>query len=195
MRTPSPREQRLVAIAILIALATGAWRLVLSPVIDGYFGRADERRDLAAEYLRNDRVLAGLPGWTEEARIQARTAQAFAITAPSDAIAVELLSQRIARDVKVAGGAAPSTVPVIEKTPRGWVHVRSNLDLTIGALNGVLTRIQNEEPYVVVGYLSIDKTTPSQPDEPQSLAVRLDLFAAIRTQAAPLPPRTPPSRI
>jgi len=194
MRVLSSRERRLTAIALLIGVVLASWVFVIAPLMDGSVQRAQDREAFMAEYARNDRILAGLPGWRMEAQEQAATASSYAIAAPSEAIAIELVSQRIARDVKAAGGAAPVTQAVTDNTPLGWVHVRSDLQLTIGQLHAVLMRIQSEEPYVMVGYFSVEARPNSNPDEPQNLAVRLDVFAPVRASGTPPAARTATGR-
>ncbi|HEY4078742.1 MAG TPA: type II secretion system protein GspM [Rhizomicrobium sp.] len=190
MKRLSSREQRLAATALVIGTVITGWGVVISPLMDGYVQRAEDRNALTDEYRRNDRILAKLPGWRMEAEEQAKTASSYAIGAPNEAIASELLSQRIARIVKVAGGTVQATQAVSQKTSPGWVHVRSDLLLTMGQIYAVMTRIQSEEPYVVVGYLSIEAQSNVNPNEPQNLGVRLDVFAPVRTSNTPPPART-----
>jgi hypothetical protein len=189
VRTLSPREKRLIAFAILAGLVVGVWQCVLWPTIDGFLARDDERQKLIAEYQSNERILAGLPGWSAQAREQARTASFYAISAPNESIAIEILSQRLTRNVTAAGGSVVNTVPVPEKTLRGWIHVKSDMELTVGQLYAVLTRIQNEVPYVVVGHLAVDAHPGASRDEPQSLSVRMDIFAAVRFEGSTPSPR------
>lgn len=190
MRALSAREQKLAAIGILVGAAVLGWQFAIAPLIDSYIQRSESRDALTAEYGRNDRILAGLPGWRMEAQEQAATARAFAIAAPNRQIAVELISQRIARDVKAAGGTVQETREVSEKSSAEWVHVHSDLQLTMGQLYVALMRIQSEEPYVVVGYLSVATRPNSNPNEPQGMDVRMDVFAPVRTGGAAAPSRT-----
>jgi Type II secretion system (T2SS), protein M subtype b len=193
VRALSARERRLAAIGILIGVVVLSWQFGIAPLIDDYIQRSEDRDALTAEYERNDGILAGLLGWRKEAEEQVKTAPAFAIVAPNPQIAVELVSQRIARDVKSAGGVVQVTQPVGDKTSPEWVHVRSDLQLTMGQLYAVLMQIQSEEPYVVVGYLSVETRPNPNPNDPQSLDVRLDVFAPIRTGGATPAARTPTS--
>jgi hypothetical protein len=190
MRALSQRERRLAAGAFLAGAIVLCWRFVAWPLIDGYLQRRDDRQVLTAEYARNDHVLAGLPGWRKEAQDQAATAASYALTAPNETVAVELVAQRIARDAKAAGAPAPTTQSVTDKPVAGWVHVHSDMQLTVGQLYAVLTQIQNEEPYVVVGYLSIEARPNSNPDEPQILDIRTDIFAPVRTASPAAAART-----
>ncbi len=194
MRALSAREQRLAAIGLLVGVVGLGWQFGIAPLINDYVQRSEDRGALTVEYERNDRILAGLSGWHREAQEQAKTAPAFAIVAPNPQIAIELVSQRIARDVKIAGGVVQTTLPISDKSSAEWVHVRSDLQLTIGQLYAVLMRIQSEEPYVVVGYLSVETRPNPNPSEPQSLDVRLDIFAPVRTGGAAPAARTPTSR-
>ncbi|MFK9781021.1 hypothetical protein ACJEM9_24915, partial [Escherichia coli] len=72
MRALSPREARLVAVLILIALIALVQGLVIGPIISGFAARSAERADLTLRYAANDRMIAAIPRLRRQA--QARNA-------------------------------------------------------------------------------------------------------------------------
>ncbi|MEJ1970190.1 MAG: type II secretion system protein GspM [Rhizomicrobium sp.] len=190
MRPLAARERSLVAIALLLAGAAAVWNFVAVPVAEGFAERAERRAELRATYVRNDRVLAGLPGWRMEAEQQAQTAARFAIDAPSTVVGVQALTTRLSQSVRGAGGSVLSSQQAQMSLPDGWIGISSNLRLNMTQLNAVLARLQSEEPYVVVDYLSIGVEPRRQPGEAQSLVVRLDISSPVRVSPGPARTRT-----
>ncbi len=190
MRAISSRERRLVAVGLLLCCIAGIWEFAVMPLLDGFAMRAETRTDLLAAYARNDSILAGLPAWRREAEQQTRTASRFAISAPTAVVGVETLTQRISQVVRAAGGTVQSTQEVQADLPRTWIGVQSDLRLTISQLNAVLARFENEEPYVVVDYLSIAVNPERRPGGAESLAVRMAISAPVRVDPQPARPRT-----
>ena|ERR1700761_1431422 len=180
MKVISGREQRLVAIALLLLLIFGFTDFAIMPLIEGFVTRAQSREDLMAQYARNDRVLAGLPGWRLQAQAQLQTVSRFAIIAPTMAVGMEMLKQRVTQDVRAAGASPQAFQPTEADIPKGWIGVRGDLQLTLSQLDAMLIRLQNEEPYVVIDYLSIAALGNQQPGEPQTLAVRIALSSPLR---------------
>ncbi|HEY5237225.1 MAG TPA: hypothetical protein VIJ62_02500 [Rhizomicrobium sp.] len=83
MRQLSEREAKLVAIGILVAVIAITWVGIISPIMDGFLERSEERTALLDTYARNQRVLAGIPVWRVQADAQKETEAKFAILAPS----------------------------------------------------------------------------------------------------------------
>jgi hypothetical protein len=181
-----------MAIALLMGCAAGLWRFAILPLATGFLERQDARIRLLAAYARNDRMIAGLPAWRLEAEQQARTASAFAIVAPTMAVGNEALRQRMAQAVRAAGGTVLSTQMRQTDLPANWIGVQSDLKLTLSQLTAVLARFQNEEPYVVVDFLSVALNQERQPGGPESLMVRLAISAPLRINSPPPESRTAP---
>lgn len=188
MRAFTAREQRLIAVGLLLCTVLGAWNLVLMPLVDGFLQRSQQRDDLRAEYLRNDRILAGLPVWRTDAQKQSKTAARFGITAPNKTAGVEILRRRLSSAAVTVGGTVLSQQEVQANLPAGWIGVQGDLRLSMSQMKTLLERFQNEEPYVVVDYLTIGIGTV-RPGEPQTLAVRLAISAPLRSDAPPSGPR------
>ncbi|GAA0528326.1 hypothetical protein FHS83_002295 [Rhizomicrobium palustre] len=181
----SPREKKLAAFALLFALVALIWYGALLPIIDGFADRAEARVDLREQYSRNDHILAGLAGWRMAAKQQSDTEARFSIVAPTRQVGIEIINRRIAQTARAVGGTVVASQEVHSGIPRDWISVRSDMRLTLGQLNAVLTRLQSEEPYVVVDYLSIGTAGNPQSSEPDSLAVRLEVSAHLHIETTP----------
>jgi general secretion pathway protein M len=181
MRALQSRERKLVALGILVALAAATWLVIIDPLAGGFIARAGERDTLQTAYLRNQRILAALPVWRREAEQQKRTDGQFSVTAPTDALAAELLKTRVDKTVSEEGGSVKAIQNVDADVPRGFIRVRANLDLTFSQLYHVLGRLEKEEPYVVVDYISVAANHAYELGQVQPLDVSVEVTAAVRT--------------
>ena len=175
-----PRERRLVAILIVVAAIAVLWLGVLSPIIGGFIDRADERQSLLTLYAHNQRVLAGVPVWREQAEEQRATAAKFELTAPTEALAAEALKSRLTKLSDDVGGTVQSIQDVQEDVPAGWIRVRADLQLTDGQLYKCLARLESEEPYVVVEHLSVSADRALETGHMGPMAVRIEISAPVR---------------
>jgi general secretion pathway protein M len=177
MRPLSPRERRLVAVGVLAGLVCLGWLTVAGPIVGGFQAR-DERRQAALDrHERNQRLLAGLPVMRAALAEQRRSSRAFQITAPSQAAAVEALKQRLVASLGQEGGLVSAAEEVRADVPAGWVSARADATMTLTQLNASLRRIENETPYVVVDYASINAEQSIRTGQPGPLAVRLQISA------------------
>ena len=180
MRPLGQRERRLVALGVLFALVAVVVLGVIVPVLGGMAARALERGELRETYVRNQRVLAGIPVWRAEAVHQKATASQFAIVAPTDALAAEMLKQRINRMTNEEGGTVQTISEVQGDAPDGWVKVRADVTLSIAQLYKSLARLESEAPYVVVGYLSVAADRASKTGHAAPMDVRIEVSAPVR---------------
>jgi general secretion pathway protein M len=183
----STRERRLIAVALLLGLVAAAWLAVARPLVSGFFDRQAERQALLAAYQRNQRLIAAVPSLRSQLEAQRRTASAFALTAPSQIQAQEILRQRIAAAITAAGAAAPTVQDVQADLPSGWIGVRADAQLTQSQLNQSLRTLESEEPYVVVDYISINADQAFRTGRAGPLDVRLELSLPVRVADARQP--------
>lgn len=179
MRPLEPRERQVVAVGILIAALVLVWYALVDPLIGGFIGRAEERSELLATYQRNERVLAGIANWREQADEQTATQSQYSIVAPTKVLAAENLKQRLTRLANTVGGSvqAMSELPAEND---GSVRVRADLQLTMSQLYKSLTRLENEAPYVVVGYVSVVADRAVQTGHLATMDVRIEVSAPVR---------------
>ena len=179
MRPLEPRERQLVAIGILVLALVVVWYALVDPVIGGFIGRAEERSELMATYERNQRVLSGISNWRQEAEEQTATQAQYAITAPTKVLAAENLKQRLTRLATAAGGQMGS-ISELPAQGEGWVRVRADMQLTMTQLYRSLGRLENEAPYVVVGYVSVVADRAFQTGHLATMDVRIEVSAPVR---------------
>lgn len=179
MRPLEPRERKVVALGILVAAMVVVWFGLIDPVIGGFIGRAEERADLLATYQRNERILAGIAAWRAEADAQTASQTQYTIMAPTKVLAAENLKQRLNRLANAVGGSV-QTVSELPAESDGWVRVRADLQLTMGQLYKSLSRLENEAPYVVVGYVSVVADRAVQTGHLATMDVRIEVSAPVR---------------
>ncbi|HWA04541.1 MAG TPA: type II secretion system protein GspM [Rhizomicrobium sp.] len=181
MRTLQPRERQLVAIGILIVALIVAWFGLIDPVLGGFIARAEERSQLMETYARNERVLAGISVWRAEADRQKMTESQYAIVAPTKVLATENLKQRLTKLASSVGGSVQTMAELPAEAPDGWVRVRADMQLTMSQLYKSLSRLENEAPYVVVGYVSVVADRAVQTGHLATMDVRIEVSAPVRT--------------
>lgn len=187
MRRLTARERKLVAVGLLMAAIAVVWLGIVSPLIGGFFDRADQRKALLQTYVRDRRVLAGIPAWRAQADEQRRSAARFAVLASSQAQATELLKERLTRLAADEGGVVKAVQDTQIDAAAPAVRVRADLQLTLSQLYESLKRLETEEPYVVVEYLSVDAVHASETAGAAPLDVRMEVSADWRAAA----PRQP----
>jgi len=180
MKPLNPRESRLVAVGILIALIAVVWLGIFEPLIEGFGERADTRTTLLETYSRNQRVLAGIPLWQAQLEQQRMTAGRFAIAAPTEALATEQLKSRLTKMASDVGGTLTAIQDIQDGVPNGFVRVRADMQMTLGQLYKSLARLESEEPYVVVESLSVVADRAAQTGHLGPMAVRVEVSAPIR---------------
>ncbi|HEX3651792.1 MAG TPA: type II secretion system protein GspM [Rhizomicrobium sp.] len=185
MKPLAQRERRLIALGVLLALIAVVVLGVIVPVFGGMATRALERGDLVATYQRNQRVLAGIPVWRAQSVEQKSTAAKFTIIAPTQALAAEMLKQRINRMTNEEGGSVQTVSEVQGDTPEGWVKVRADLQLTMAQLYKSLTRLESEAPYVVVGYLSVAADRAQKSGHAAPMDVRIEVSSPVKVSQQP----------
>ena len=181
MKPLQPRERQIVAVGILILVIATVWFGLVQPIIGGFISRAEERNDLLAAYQRNERVLTGISVWRTKADEQKDTQGQYAIVAPTKVLAVENLKQRLNRTIAGVGGTVQAISELPAQPAEGWVRVRVDLQLTMSQLYKSLNRLENEAPYVVVGYVSVVADRAVQTGHLATMDVRLEISAPVRT--------------
>jgi len=179
MRPLEPRERRIVAIAILVAALFVLYYGLVDPIIGGFIGRAEERSDLVAAYQRNQRVLSGISTWRAEADQQTATQARYSIVAPTKVLAAENLKQRLNRLAAAVGGSVQA-VSDLPSENENSVRVRADFQLTMTQLYKSLSRLENEAPYVVVGYVSVVADRAVQTGHLATMDVRIEVSAPVR---------------
>ena len=180
MRPLTPRERRLIALGLLVLALGLVWLVVIGPLIGGAFQRAAERRDLRAAYQTNQRLIASVPALRAAIDSQRKNAARFALTAPSESLAVEALKERLQRLSSAEGFTVTSIEDLQPDAPAGGVKLRTDLTLTLAQLVDTLRRLESEDAYVVIEYLSVSADRSATIGRLAPLDVRLELTSAWR---------------
>ncbi len=153
MRPLSNREQSLIAVGLLVIALAAFWFAIIKPVADGFATRAERRSALLIEYAQNER-LAQRIGSLRRTAEQLRALQPlYAITAPNAQQAAELLRERLATVIEQSGGTLNAAES--RDSASGWVRASARGTLTNPQLVAVLSKLRNEQPYLVMEQLSI----------------------------------------
>lgn len=180
MRPLTARERRLVALGLLVLAIGLLWLVVIGPLVGGFFERAQDRRDLWAAQRRNERLIASMSALRATAEAQARLAPRFALGASSEAAASEAFKDRLRRLATDEGFTIKGVEDLPADGPPGDVKVRADLTLTLNQLYETVRRLQSEDAYVVVDYLSVTADRSLAAGRLSPLDVRLELTSAWR---------------
>lgn len=181
MKTPSLREQRLIAILILIAVVAIIWLGMVQPMIDGFAERRAERAQLLAQHQRNQQMAASLPLLRAAARRQREDAARFALPAASVDAAQDGLRDLVGRI------AARNNI-VIKKSQSetsrpGWSSLRINGVLRLDQLARFMADIQNEQPLILIESTSIAANAALQSGVAAPMEVQLEISAPFDASA------------
>jgi type II secretory pathway component PulM len=117
----SDREQRMIAILILVALVAFGWLAVISPIIDGFEARAAERERLALVQASNQRLIDNVARLRRQAEAQKADMARYHLIAPTPDAAAEGLKDRVAALLAEAGGEVRAMQPCRTSKPRKGV--------------------------------------------------------------------------
>ena len=183
MRALTPRESRLVAVGLLVAVVVGFLGLVVQPLVEGFVARAEERADLQAEYARNARVLDGAAGWRAAAARQAETAPAFALVAEDTSTASEALRALLGEVFGQPGSQIRNIGEQAAPRP-GWAGAGVEAEMAQPQLYEGLLRLAREHPAVVVDGLSIAVLRNDDVGAVPRLSVRMEVSAPVALRPA-----------
>jgi Type II secretion system (T2SS), protein M subtype b len=181
-RTLSPREARLVAILILLAVIGAFWLLVVGPFLRGFAERAAERAELAARVAANDRMIAAVPRLRTAAEARKRALGAVIQIAPDTATASGVLRDRLQAALVATGGSFRGA----EDLPgtRGRVSCRLRARLSPDQLNRFLVLAQNARPAIIVTSLVLSGEEALVTGRTSELDVQLEASLPVRLAAS-----------
>jgi general secretion pathway protein M len=184
MRPLTPRERRLLALGLLVGAIGLVWLVLVGPLVGGFADRAQQRQDLAQTYRRNERLIAALPALRAAAEAQRANAGRFGLAAPSEALAVEALKERLQHLAADQGFAVTAVEDLQADAPAGEIKLRADLTLTLTQLYETVKRLESEDAYVVVDYVSVSADRSLAANRLAPIDVRLELSAAWRPTRA-----------
>jgi general secretion pathway protein M len=184
MRELTDREQRLIALGLLILAIGLGWLLIAGPLVGGFVDRAAERRDEREAYQRNARLIASLPAIRAAFEAQTKSAARFGVTAPTQALAAEALQERLQRLSADQGFTVRAVEDLQADAPPGWIKLRADLTATLTQLCATLRRLQSEDAYVDIDDFSVSADRSFAAGKLRPLDVRLELSTPWRAGRA-----------
>lgn len=177
MRELSPRERRLVALGLLVLAVALVWLVIIGPLVGGFFDRAAEKKRLAETYQVNARLISSLPALRATAAAQRGGGARFAIAAPSETLAAEALKQRLQHIAADQGYKVAAVEDLQADAPAGTVKLRADVTLNLTQLYETIRRLETEDAYVVIDYLSVTADRSLALGRLAPLDVRVELTA------------------
>ena len=181
MNRLNAREQKLVALGLLVLMLALAWLLAVGPILQGFQDRRSEREALTDTFQRDARLIRSFPALRAALAAQGKDAPLFAFPTDTAAVARSAAEARLAGAVSRAGGMLHAVRD--QPAQAGLVRLRADAALTLPALSGLLSELQQSRPYAIVDALSVASSGPAVPGPLQTLEVRLEVAYAY---AAPL---------
>jgi hypothetical protein len=168
----SPRERRLVALLVLVAMIALADLAVIAPIADGFADRARQREDLQARYYANDRIIAAIPRLRRQAEAQNKLLDHFALAAPDAGTASDMLREKLQAAVTAAGGdfRGGEDMPPLP----GSVATRVSARLSSAQLFTLLAQVQNAHPLITITALGVGADDALVTGQAATLDVRLE---------------------
>ncbi|WP_174300547.1 type II secretion system protein GspM [Caulobacter sp. S45] len=174
----SLREQRLVALAILVGLVAAVWLAVVSPILHGFDVRR-ERKATAREELSSDaRLIASFGAARGDAERLRQAAGAYAFSAPNPAAAAELARDRLSKSVAAQGGVLQALRD--QPTAAGRVRLQADLRISLPQLTALLRRLETDRPFATVDSLTVSAAEEGAGAPSAPLEVRLELTYSVR---------------
>lgn len=178
----SPRERRLVALLVLVAVIALAWLLLVAPVLGGFSERAQRREALALQYAHNLRTVGAIPRLRRQAERQRAVAVDYVVAAPNVEAGREVVKAGLQAAIEANGGEYREGGDA-EARP-GWARASASARLTLPQLVAVLTRVQNDRPYLVLDAVTIASDEALVTGRADALEVQIDASVPLRAPAA-----------
>jgi general secretion pathway protein M len=176
MRPLSQRERRLFAILILIAVISLALLVVVGPIIGGFNSRAQQRAQLAQQFLINEQRIASLGALQREALRQEDTMRTTFLTAPDADEAGETLREQVEATAQGTGATIKAT-EATASADDGWVRVTLEAKTTHAQFATLLARLNQQQPAVVVETFVANAADALNDPKSDSIDVRLEISA------------------
>lgn len=181
MNALSPRERRLTAVAILVALVAALWFGVILPIAGGFADRSERKEDLARSHAINAAAIARLPQWRVRWARLLRDMPDFALAADGRDDAGTMLRGQLA-------GVARRNDAVIknvqdEPAPPGWARVRLDASADLSQLTHLLTGIENQRPVLIVESLTVSADQAFRTGQLAPMDVRIEITAPFQPLA------------
>jgi Type II secretion system (T2SS), protein M len=177
MASLSLRERRLVAIALLLAVIAVLWLGILSPLIDGFSTRAEQRIQLQQQFVRNERQIATIAPMRRSIEQQRLGSADYRTPGDTVADATEALKERLGVVVTEGGGELRAIQDVSDQP--GWARVWAEARMELPQLIKTLTSVQNQPPYLAVNGVTVSADRALQSGKLDQMDVRIEVSSPI----------------
>lgn len=161
MNALSDREQKLVAIALLMTLLTVIWMGAVSPWIGGFEARRERRATALTQLAQNARLIAGGPALRTALALRKRSAADAAFVAPSTAIGIDLARRRVLDAAEAANVQLSSLHSVAGSAQTLRLDAEVHGDLT--RLTRFIQDLENATPCASIDEIVVNAANPDQP--------------------------------
>ena len=179
------RARRLLALALLLGLAAGAWFAVLQPLLD-WRARAEERLAEAAATLARHRAVAG------QAEAIAREAAALRDVAERESLFLPGASegqaaaalQDVIKAAVAAADARADSIQALEASPQGAltrIGMRVRLSVDTASLQRLLHALESGRPVVLLEGVYVRARSFREDAQERNLDLRFDAVGFART--------------
>ncbi|CAM8663174.1 type II secretion system protein GspM [Sphingobium sp. H39-3-25] len=182
IRPTSPRERRLVALLILVALIAVLWFAIVAPIAAGFSTRAQQREQLNLSYLHNQRTIASVPRLRRQAEDARRNIEAYVIGAANAEAGREQLKSRAQRIVERSGGEVRGVGDA--EAEAGWARASIAARMNLPQLVSTLDQLQNNPPWLIVETVSVDANDALVTGQSSTMDVQIEIAIPIRAAPA-----------
>lgn len=182
MTPMTPRERRLVAVALLAAAICLPLFGIILPIANGFAERAETREQLITTHERQARALGRLPFWRRAATAQRRDLAAFRIDALSETAAADLLRERLGA-VAARSGVAVKSIREAPGSP-GEIRAAMEFQASLPATHAFLRSLTGAPPWLVVETVSIGADAAFGSGHLEPIDVRIEVAAPIAPSIA-----------
>ena len=160
MNALSDREQKLVAVALLMAVLAAIWLGAVSPWINGFEARRERRVTALTQLAQNARLIAGGPALRAALAVRRRSAADVAFVAPSTAVGVDFARRRVLDAAQAASLHLSSLHSVAGPTQTLRLDAEVHGDVT--QLTRFIQILENGSPCASVDEIVINAANPEQ---------------------------------
>jgi len=176
MRPLSPRENRLVALLILVGLVSLVLLVIVGPLIGGFRDRAQQRDTLAARFQANDLRIASLRTIQARAEEQQAEMRKLFMVAPDGDEADETLRERIEAAAQSVGANVKAT-EAIPGSVEGSARASLEVQVSEAQLASLLTRLNQLKPAVAIETMTVTADDALTNLKSEAINVRLEASA------------------
>lgn len=150
----SEREQRLLAIAVLLGFITAAWLAIISPLIGGFETRQAQRASAEGELSRSARMFSQAPQLRSALTAERQAVTGAAFKEPSQIAALAAARDRLITDAQ-SEGLRLTTLHNLPSTPSS-VRLDADVHGDLGQITSFIQRLENATPFASIDQLVIN---------------------------------------